>query len=95
MDSRGPHIARICTPLGVILTVRSTKTLRFPARRLGSAGFPRLLLTWAGLVTTLQPEANQPGSNSANVPVMNVRHLIKVHPRGVLLAELRVFFIRP
>ncbi len=26
---------------------------------------------------------------------MNVRHLIKVHPRGVLLAELRVFFSRP
>ncbi len=26
---------------------------------------------------------------------MNVRHLINIHPRGVLLAELRVFFIRP
>jgi len=26
---------------------------------------------------------------------MSVRHLIKVHPRGMLLAELRVFFIRP
>ena len=26
---------------------------------------------------------------------MNVRHLIKLHPRGILLAELRVLFIRP
>jgi hypothetical protein len=26
---------------------------------------------------------------------MEVRHLIKAHPRDVLLAELRVFFIRP
>jgi hypothetical protein len=26
---------------------------------------------------------------------MKVRHLIKVQPRGVLLTELRVFFVRP
>jgi len=55
----------------------------------------RLLVTWAGLITTVQPEANQPRSNSANVPLMNVSHLIKAHPRGVLLAELCFFSIRP
>ncbi len=26
---------------------------------------------------------------------MNVCHLIKLHPRGILLSELRVLFIRP
>jgi hypothetical protein len=26
---------------------------------------------------------------------MDVRHLTKLHPRGILLSELRVFFIRP
>jgi hypothetical protein len=26
---------------------------------------------------------------------MNVRHIIELHPRCILLSELRVFFIRP
>jgi hypothetical protein len=57
-----------------------------------------LVLIWTGLVTTLRPQkpqANQPRSNSSSVSFIEVRHFINAHRRGVLLAELRVFFIRP
>ena len=56
------------------------------------------MLARTGLAVSLrlkESRAKQPRSNSASVPLMTVRHFIKAHSRGVLLAESRDFFIRP